>query len=112
GNHGLGVAFAAKQEGIPATIFVPATAPRVKKEGIAALGAHVDDSAPDYDAAMVLAMKHSAEFGSHFINPCAGDPLLAGQGTVALEILEELSDLATIVVPVGGGGLLGGIGVY
>jgi threonine dehydratase len=112
GNHGLGVAFAARHVGAPATLYVPATAPRVKKEGIAALGATVDDSAPDYDAAMVLAKRHAAEHGIPFINPCLGDPLLAGQGTVALEIVEDLPDVASVVVCVGGGGLLGGMGVY
>ena len=108
GNHGLGVAFAAKHFGIPATVFVPATAPEVKKRGIAALGAEVDDGQPDYDAAMTAAMTQAAERGKAFINPCLGDDLLAGQGTVALEIVEDLPELASIVVPVGGGGMLGG----
>jgi threonine dehydratase len=112
GNHGLGVAYAARHYGAPATLFVPATAPRVKKEGIAALGARVDDSAPDYDAAMVLAKAYAAEHAIPFINPCLGDPLLAGQGTVALEIMEELPEVAAVVVCVGGGGLLGGVGCF
>ena len=110
GNHGLGVAFAARHFGISARIFVPRTAPKVKKEGIAALGAEVDDSEPDYDAAMVAAKKLARERGAMFINPCLGDTLLAGQGTVALEILEELPEVETVVVCVGGGGLLGGMG--
>src|SRR5919107_555303 len=55
GNHGLGVAYAARHFGIPATIYVPSTAPIVKKRGIAALGVKVDDSQPDYDAAMTVA---------------------------------------------------------
>lgn len=110
GNHGLGVAYAAKHWKVPATIYVPSTAPEVKKQGIAALGATVDDSAPDYDAAMVLAKKHAESESKIFINPCVGDSLLAGQGTVALEILEELPETGSVVVPVGGGGLLGGTG--
>jgi threonine dehydratase len=112
GNHGLGVAYAARHYGAPATLFVPATAPQVKKDGIAALGARIDDSAPDYDAAMVLAKAYAAEHDVPFINPCLGDPLLAGQGTVALEIAEELPRLAAVVVCVGGGGLLGGVGCF
>lgn len=108
GNHGLGVAYAAKTLGIPATIFVPATAPEVKKHGIRELGAVLHDSEPDYDAAMVAAKAFGAEHGLAFINPCLGDDLLAGQGTVALEILQDLPDLRTLVLPVGGGGLLGG----
>lgn len=112
GNHGLGVAFAAQRLGVPATIFVPSTAPAVKREGIARLGARVDDAQPDYDAAMVAAKRYAAERGLRYVNPCLGDELLAGQGTVALEVLEELSRLATLVVCVGGGGLLGGVGGY
>lgn len=108
GNHGLGVAYAAQRLGMPATLYVPSTAPAVKREGIAALGATLDTSQPDYDAAMEAARAHARQHDIPFINPCLGDALLAGQGTVALEILEALPAVATIVVPVGGGGLLGG----
>ncbi|HEX5438916.1 MAG TPA: threonine/serine dehydratase [Gemmatimonadaceae bacterium] len=109
GNHGLGVAFAARQFGIPATIFIPASAPEVKRRGIQALGATVDATAPSYDDAMTLAKAFARERGATFINPCLGDTLVAGQGTVALEIIEELPELAQIVVPVGGAGLLAGV---
>jgi threonine dehydratase len=109
GNHGLGLAWAAKQLGVRAKIFVPATAPSVKRDGILALGADVDASQPDYDAAHHLAERYAHEHGLAFVNPCAGDALLAGQGTVGLEILEELPRVATMIVPVGGGGLIGGI---
>ena len=108
GNHGLGVAYAAKHFGVPATIFVPSTAPRVKRDGIVALGATIDANQPHYDAAMDAAKAFAAERGATYINPCLGDMLLAGQGSVALEILAELPDLATLVLNVGGGGLLGG----
>ncbi len=108
GNHGLGVAYAARALGMAATIFVPATAPDVKKSGIRALGAMLDDSQPDYDAAMATARAFGEAHGVAFINPCLGDALLAGQGTVALEIVDELPALRTLVVCVGGGGLLGG----
>ncbi|MGH2898752.1 MAG: threonine ammonia-lyase, partial [Solirubrobacteraceae bacterium] len=110
GNHGLGVAYAAKHFHTRATIFVPSTAPQVKRDGIAALGATIDTSQPHYDAAMDAAKAFAAEQGATFINPCLGDMLLAGQGTVALEILGEVPDLASLVVNVGGGGLLGGCG--
>jgi threonine dehydratase len=112
GNHGLGVALAARELAIPATIFVPSTAPAIKRDGIAALGATVDSSRPDYDAAMEAAIEHAARSGARFVNPCAGDDLLAGQGTVALEILDELPTLGAVVAPVGGGGLIGGIASY
>ena len=108
GNHGLGVAHAAKHFGAHATIFVPSTAPQVKRDGITALGATIDTTQPHYDAAMDAAKKFAAHHGATFINPCLGDMLLAGQGTVALEILGDLPNLATLVVNVGGGGLLGG----
>ena len=110
GNHGLGVAWAARYFGVRATIFVPATAPAVKRDGIAALGARVDQSRSDYDAAHAAALDFAACEGARFVNPCAGDALVAGQGTVALEILEDLPGVAAVIVPVGGGGLLGGIG--
>jgi threonine dehydratase len=108
GNHGLGLAYAARRFGISATIFLPSNAPKVKRDGIAALGARVDESQPHYDAAHAAALNFAADHGATFVNPCAGATLLAGQGTVALEILEEIPDLATFIVPVGGGGLLGG----
>ena len=109
GNHGLGLAWAARHFGVRATIFVPADAPAVKREGIARLGAAVDATRSDYDAAHEAALEFARETGAVFVNPCAGDALLAGQGTVALEILEELPGLATLVVAVGGAGLLGGV---
>jgi threonine dehydratase len=109
GNHGLGVAYAARELGIRATIYVPASAPRVKRDGIAALGATVDATEPNYDAAMLRARAAARETGATFVHPCLGNPLLAGQGTVALEILADLPEVATIITCVGGAGLLGGI---
>ena len=108
GNHGLGVAYAAKHFATPATIFVPSGAAHVKRAGIAALGAAVNATQPHYDAAMEAAIAFAGAHNATFINPCAGDALLAGQGTVALEILEDVPDLAALIVSVGGGGLLGG----
>lgn len=108
GNHGLGVANAAREFGVRATVFIPRTAPRVKREGIAALGATVVDDHPHYDAAMEAAIAFATKHGCRFINPCAGDDLLAGQGTVALEVLADAPGMRTFVVSVGGGGLLGG----
>jgi threonine dehydratase len=112
GNHGLGVAWTARHFGIPATIFVPSTAPRVKREGIAALGATVSADRPDYDSAHEAAIAFAARSGAPYVDPCTGAELLAGQGTVALEIVEELPEVAAVVTPVGGGGLLGGIASF
>ena len=102
------MAYAAKLLGVPATIFVPSSAPQIKRDGIIALGASLDASQPHYDAAMSAAIAFAAERDATFVNPCAGDQLLAGQGTIALEILGELPDIATLVMSVGGGGLVGG----
>ncbi len=110
GNHGLGVAYAAHAFGAPAMLFVPSTAPQVKKDGIRALGATVNDEQPDYDAAMVVAKAYGETHGIRYINPCLGVDLLAGQGTVALELLEQLPEMRTVVICTGGGGLLGGMG--
>lgn len=111
GNHALGVAHAAHAFGAPAYLYVPSNAPQIKKDGIRALGATVNDDAPDYDEAMVRAKAHAGREGVRFINPCLGLELLAGQGTVALEVLEQLPAVRTIVICTGGGGLLGGMGV-
>ncbi len=110
GNHGLGVAHAAHAFGAPAYLYVPNNAPQVKKDGIRALGATVNDDAPDYDDAMVRAKLHAEREGVRFINPCLGIDLLAGQGTVALEVLEQCPDVRTVMICTGGGGLLGGMG--
>jgi threonine dehydratase len=108
GNHGMGVSLASKLLGLRAKIYVPATAPGVKKAGIRALGAELDDTKPDYDSAMVEAIAFASANGRPFVNPCLGDQLLAGQGTVALEIIEQLPGVRSVVINVGGGGLLGG----
>jgi threonine dehydratase len=111
GNHGLGIAYAARTLGMRARVYVPVTAPLVKRDGIAAMGAEVDATQPDYDAAHEAALACAERDGMTFVSPCTGRPLLAGQGTVGLEILEDLPGVRTLVVPVGGGGLAGGIAV-
>ena len=110
GNHGLGIAAAAEALGVSATVFVPRTAPAVKRDAIAAFGATVDASAANYDAAELLARAHATKTGALFVSPCTGRTLLAGQGTVALEMLTDLPTMRTVIVGVGGGGLAGGVG--
>lgn len=112
GNHGIGVATAAQRLGVRATVFVPQSAPQVKREKIAALGAIVDASQATYDAAEDAAKAFGMQTGATFISPCSGRNLLAGAGTVALEILEERPQTATVVACVGGGGLVGGMGGF
>lgn len=112
GNHGIGIAMAAASLEVPVTVFVPSTAPAVKRERIAALGARVDATQPTYDAAEAAAKRFALEHGATFVSPCTGRALLAGAGTVAKEILDDAPDVATLVVSVGGGGLAGGVGGY
>ena len=112
GNHGLGVAYAARALGIPATLYIPSTAPAIKRDGITSLGATIDATSPDYEAALVLAMAHAEREGIPFVSATQDLDVVAGQGTAALEILEELRSLRTVLVPVGGGGLLGGFGSF
>lgn len=112
GNHGIGVAMAAQRLGVRATVFVPSTAPAVKRDKIAALGAIVDASQPSYDAAEDAAKAYAARSGATFVSPCTGRHLLAGAGTVALEIFDERPETSTLVVCVGGGGLVGGMGGF
>lgn len=110
GNHGLGIATAAHMLGVSAMVFVPRTAPAVKRNAIAALGATVDATAANYDAAELLARDHAKKTGARFVSPCTGRALMAGQGTIALEMLTDLPEMRTVIVGVGGGGLVGGIG--
>lgn len=112
GNHGAGIAAAARAFGIPCTVYVPSVAPAAKRNRITAAGATVDASAPHYDAAEALARAHAARAGATFVSPCTGVELLAGHGTVALEIVEDLPAVRTIVTSVGGGGLCGGMGGF
>lgn len=110
GNHGTGVALAAEAAGVNATIFVPHDAPQVKKDRIRAAGASLNDEARDYDHAQELGIAFARTTGRRFVSPCTGTMLIAGQGTVGLEITHALPSVQTVVVCVGGGGLLGGIG--
>lgn len=112
GNHGRGIAMAAERLGVVATVFVPSTAPAIKRDGIAAHGATVDATNANYDAAEAAALRYAKSTGATFVGPCTGRTLLAGAGTVALEVLSDLPALRTMVICVGGGGLVGGIGGY
>lgn len=107
GNHGKGVAFAAKLLGVKAIIVVPETAPRIKVEGIQAYGAEVVIC--KLAERHAIAKKLSDERGLILVPPYDDYDIMAGQGTVGLEIMEQLPDVDCVVVPVGGGGLIGGV---
>ena len=111
GNHGQAVALAAARFGVRATVFVPADAPRTKKHRIRALGAALDESSASYDDAEDAAVAWAERNEATFVHAFSDDAVVAGQATVALEVLEELPDVRTVLVPVGGGGLIAGIGV-
>ena len=113
GNHGLGVALAAEALNIDATILVSAQTPELKRAGIRALGAQVEVAGATYDEAEAAARaRAAAEPGLVFVSAFDDDYVIAGNGgLLAREIMAQLPDVEQIVVPVGGGGLAGGIGV-
>lgn len=110
GNHGLGVALATRMAERPATVFVPAGAPETKRRRIEHLGARLVTVDGSYDDAETAARTHADRSGGRFVHPSEDPEVVAGQGTVALEALEDLPETATFLVPVGGGGLVAGIG--
>lgn len=110
GNHGQGVALAAAAFDARATIFVPASAPKAKKRRIRRFGAELRDTFASYDEAEDAAVAWAQREGLTFVHAFSDPAVVAGQGTVGLEILEQVPDVRTVVVPVGGGGLLAGIG--
>lgn len=111
GNHGQGVALAASLVRCPALVFVPAGAPEAKKRRIARWGAELRLVDGGYDEAHHAAQAHAERTGAPFINAFSDFAVVAGQGTVGLEIAEELPGVRTVIAPVGGGGLIGGIGI-
>jgi threonine dehydratase len=112
GNHAQGVAYSAKIFNIPATIVMPEATPLLKVQSTTNLGAKVILHGENYDEAYAYATEYAKKHGLTFIHPFADEEVMAGQGTVALEILEELDDIDYLVVPIGGGGLISGIGSY
>ncbi len=109
GNHAQGVAYAARQFGVKAAIVVPGNTPKVKRDAIRALGADLTVHGDEYMEAEHLAQKMSREGGMPFLSPYNDADLIAGQGTVGLEMVEDGPELDTVLVPVSGGGLISGI---
>ena len=113
GNHAQGVALAAKRRGIPALIVMPRTTPPIKLQAVADLGAEIELAGDDYDAAFEHAVVAGRARGLTFIHPFDDPDVIAGQGTIAMEILRQHDQhLDAIFVPVGGGGLIAGIAAY
>ncbi len=111
GNHGLGVARAAAVLGVRATVIVPETASPAKVEALRSSGAELLLRGASYDEAESAAMSTAGERGLPFISAYNDAAVVAGGGTIALEIVEDLPSMRITVVPAGGGGLIGGIGV-
>ncbi len=109
GNHAQGVALAAQKNGIKATIFIPATAPISKVEATRKYGADIKLIDGVYDDAYNAACEFQKETGGEFIHPFNDEDVIAGQGTIGLELLEQLPDVEAVIVPIGGGGLIAGI---
>ncbi len=111
GNHAQALAAAARAAGVPCDVIMQAGAPIAKAEGAEALGATVLLEGADVEESLVLARERAAARGMTFVHPFDDPEVIAGQGTLGLELLEDVPDLARVIVPVGGGGLVGGIAV-
>lgn len=109
GNHGQAVAWAARELGIRARIYVPLDAPMAKVEACRNYGAETELSGADFEDALAAALDDVEETGATFIHPYEDQLVIAGQGTIALELLEQVPDVGTVLVPIGGGGLALGI---
>jgi threonine dehydratase len=111
GNHAQGLAAAAAARGVPCEVFVPGDAPISKAEAARGQGATVHVGGASLDECLAAAHARAREAGMAFVHPFDDADIIAGQGSLGLELLEEVPDLAKIVVPVGGGGLASGIAV-
>ena len=109
GNHAQGVALAATRMGIPSVVCMPDSAPIMKVESTKRLGAKVELVKGTYDDAHDRAVELQKETGMTFIHPYDDEQVIAGQGSIGLEILDQLPDVEAVIVPVGGGGLIGGV---
>ncbi len=109
GNHGQGVAYAARALGTKAVIVMPNNAPAVKREAVEALGAEIVLVGPGSLERQVKAEELAAQHGYVIVPPFNDEKIIAGQGTMGLEILEDLPEVETVLVPVGGGGMLSGV---
>jgi threonine dehydratase len=111
GNHGAALAFAAQTRGIPAYIVAPRTTPAPKQQNMLRYGARLQLCEPTLAAREAAAAQLVGQTGATLIHPFDNSDVMAGQGTVALELLEQVPDLDVIVCPIGGGGLISGVAV-
>lgn len=111
GNHAQGVAYHAGRLGIRAEIWMPLTTPLVKLSATRQYGAEVVLHGTNFDEAYRGAREHCAETGATFVHPFDDEDVIAGQGTLALELLQQVPELKTVIVPIGGGGLISGMAI-
>lgn len=109
GNHGQAVAWAAREAGIAATVFMPHDSPMAKVDATRHYGARVELVGAGFDESLAAAQAHVQASGATFIHAFEDERVVAGQGTIGLELAEQLPDVRTVVIPIGGGGLAAGI---
>lgn len=109
GNHGMACALASGKLGIPVTIVVPEPTPQIKKDCIRAMGAELLEFGDTYDASFTAACDLAEKNGMYYVHPVSDRYTVAGQGTISLELLQQLPEMEEVVVPIGGGGLITGI---
>ena len=110
GNHAQGVALSARELGVRATIFMPVTTPEIKLRAVEVLGAEIRLAGDDYDAACLMALAFSQQSGAYFVHPFDNPEVIAGQGTLGIEITQQLAAPPGIIfLPIGGGGLAAGV---
>ncbi|MEO9904398.1 threonine/serine dehydratase [Nisaea sp.] len=109
GNHGLGVAFGARMTGSPAVIYLPSSTPPSKVEKLKSLGAETVIEGAVWDDANKAALARAESDGVTYIHPFADPRVIAGQGTIALELLDDAPEIDTLIVAIGGGGLISGV---
>jgi threonine dehydratase len=109
GNHAQSLAYAARARGLACEVFMPAEASLAKVAAVRGFGGTVRLGGDSVDACVALARERAAESGAVFVHPFDDREIVAGQGTLGLELLDDVEDIATVVVPVGGGGLISGV---
>ena len=109
GNHAQAIAFAARHHNVPCEIFVPAGASLSKMEAVRSYGAILSEGGDTLSDAVAAAQRHADATGMNFCHPYDDPVVVAGQATLGLELLEDISDLSLVIIPLGGGGLTGGV---
>ena len=111
GNHGQAVAWAAREVGVAATVFMPEDSPMAKVDATRNYGAQVELTGAGFDESVAAATERMEATGATFVHAFEDERVIAGQGTIGLELVEQLPSLGTVVIPIGGGGLAAGVAI-